>query len=56
MARRAHSSLDNLPALLKQALTAMVVDNAWPSDFQGKQVEGNPRYEDMVEYLSLIHI
>jgi hypothetical protein len=49
MTRRVHSSLDNLPATLRDALTRMVVDNAWPPDFPGEH-KGNPRYEDMVEY------
>jgi hypothetical protein len=49
MARRVHSSLDNLPAAIRETLTRMVVDNAWPSDFPGEH-KGNPRYEDMVEY------
>lgn len=49
MARRAHSSLDRLPAYLRQTLTAMVVDNAWPPDFAGKR-GGKPRFEDIVAY------
>jgi len=49
MARRVHSSIDKLPAALWDALTRMVVDNEWPSDFPGEH-DGNPRYEDMVAY------
>lgn len=49
MAKRTHSSLDKLPAALREALTSMVVDNRWPADFTGER-EGNPQYDDMVEY------
>jgi len=49
--RRTHSSLDNLPADLRQTLTAMIVDNEWPADFSGNR-KGKPRYEDLVAYCS----
>ena len=58
--RRAHSSIDKLPADLREALVCMIVDNAWPVDFprakalgfggDDKEPEGNPRYADMVTY------
>jgi len=47
--RRAHSSIDKLPAGLRDVLTRMIVDNEWPADFKGEQ-EGSPRYEDLVAY------
>jgi len=47
--RRTHSVIDRLPAELRQALTAMVVDGAWPDGCLCRQ-EGKPRYEDMVSY------
>jgi len=53
MSRRVHSSLDNLPAPLRDALTRMVVDNAWPQDWDVKNyglAPGKPRYEDLVSY------
>jgi len=58
--RRAHSSIDKLPAELRETLTRMIVDNEWPDDFpkakalgfggEDKDIEGKPRYEDLVEY------
>ena len=58
--RRTHSSIDRLPVGLREALTAMLVDNQWPDDFparqafgfKGKSSEqiGKPRYEDLVSY------
>ena len=58
--RRAHSSIDRLPADLRDALTRMIVDNEWPADFpfelratlvpDEKGSWGNPRYEDLVAY------
>ncbi len=60
MAKRTHSSLDKLPAELREALTSMVVDNAWPADFPRRkafgfkaddsELIGKPRYEDLVTY------
>lgn len=47
--RRSHSSIDNLPAALRAALTRMIVDNEWPVDYVGER-EGSPRYEDCVLY------
>ena len=61
--RRAHSSIDRLPADLRETLTRMIVDNEWPADFpkakalgfgsEDKDVEGNPRYADLVTYCEL---
>jgi hypothetical protein len=58
--RRIHSSIDKLPAGLRDALTRMIVDNEWPADFppgkmvgfSGKDAElvGTPKYEDLVTY------
>jgi len=58
--RRTHSSIDKLPAKLRDSLTRMLVDNEWPVDFpaqaafgfKGDSAEpvGNPRYEDLVTY------
>ena len=45
--RRTHSTMDLLPAALRETVTSMIVDGAWPEGFPG---EGKPRYEDMVEY------
>jgi len=50
--RRTHSTIDTLPAALRETLTAMLVDNQWPEDFLNRDLltAGNPRYEDLVEY------
>ena len=48
--RRAHSSIDKLPADLRDTLTRMIVDNEWPDDFAGEHADGSPRYEDLVAY------
>ena len=57
--RRTHSSIDRLPAKLRDALTRMIVDNEWPDDFDfnigpvypgWEGQKGNPRYLDLVEY------
>jgi hypothetical protein len=47
--RRVHSSLDKLPADLRDAITRMVVDNEWPVDCKAIH-QGNPRYEDIAAY------
>jgi RNA-binding protein YhbY len=47
--RRVHSSIDKLPAGLRDVLTRMVVDNEWPQDFAGEK-KGKPRFEDIVVY------
>jgi len=47
--RRTHSSIDKLPAGLRDALTAMLIDNIWPDDFPLPH-EGKPCYEDLVIY------
>ncbi len=58
--RRTHSSIDRLPASLRDVLTQMLVDNEWPADFPMQKAlgfkddeakpTGNPRYEDLVTY------
>ncbi len=48
-ARRTHSSIDNLPGELQKALSAMLVDNLWPADFDGKKT-GKPKYIDLEKY------
>jgi len=50
--RRTHSTLDSLPAAVRDALTKMVVDGLWPADCPGEH-EGRPTYDDMVEYCVL---
>lgn len=47
--RRTHSSIDNLPAALREALTAMIVDGLWPDDYKGARL-GKPKYIECVEY------
>jgi len=47
--RRTHSSLDRLPASLRDELVRMLVDNEYPIEFRGDKT-GNPKYEDMVAY------
>lgn len=47
--RRTHSSIDTLPAEIREQLIRMVVDNEWPAGFSGG--EGAPRYEDCCEWL-----
>jgi len=47
--RRTHSSIDTLPAAVRDAMTAMVVDGAWPADYPGRS-EGRPTYEDIVAF------
>jgi hypothetical protein len=47
--RRTHSSIDKLPALLKDELVRMLVDNEYPVEFQGDK-SGTPKYEDLVAY------
>ena len=49
--RRTHSSIDKLPADLRDTLTRMVVDGQWPPDFIADH-EGKPHYEDLVAYCS----
>jgi len=50
--RRVHSSIDALPASLQGKLTAMIVDNTWPADWQGTRT-GKPTYADLVLYCKL---
>lgn len=47
--RRTHSSIDTLPADLRDTLTAMVVDGDWPSDYPAA-ADGKPTYDDLVGY------
>ena len=47
--RRTHSSIDNLPNDLQEALRRMIVDNEYPYDFKGEQ-DGTPTYEDLADY------
>jgi hypothetical protein len=47
--RRTHSSIDKLPALLKDELVRMLVDNEYPIEFHGDKA-GKPKYEDLVAY------
>lgn len=49
---RVHSTIDQLPDDLRDALTRMIVDNQWPADFP-KHIKGKPRYDDLVEYCKL---
>lgn len=51
--RRTHSTVDKLPAALRDAITRMVVDGAWPDDFPLGKKDGKPRYEDVVNYCEL---
>ena len=52
--RRTHSSIDTLPAGLRDTITAMIVDGVWPDDFPAPpDYEGKPRYEDIVTYCQL---
>lgn len=58
--RRTHSTIEKLPAGLRETLTRMLVDNEWPADFNfsfhephyvgEEQYKGNPRYIDLVYY------
>jgi len=50
MKRRAHSSIDRLPASLREQLARMLVDNEWPADFVS-HFDGHPRLEDCVAYV-----
>jgi hypothetical protein len=47
--RRTHSSLDKLPASLRDELVRMLVDNEYPIEFHGDRT-GKPKYEDLVSY------
>jgi len=49
--RRSHSTIDTLPADLRDILVRMVVDGQWPPDFDGPgERQGKPRYEDLAAY------
>ena len=47
--RRTHSSIERLPAPLRDTLTRMLVDNEWPADWPLSRI-GTPRYEDLAAY------
>lgn len=52
--RRTHSTIDTLPAELRETITAMIVDAVWPDDFPSPpDYSGKPRYEDVVTYCQL---
>lgn len=61
--RRTHSSIEKLPSAIRDAITRMIVDNEWPSDFpkerafgfskEKAELTGSPRYEDVVSYCIL---
>ena len=54
MPRRTHSSIDTLPAELREAITAMIVDRVWPEDYPSPpDYSGKPRYEDVVTYCQM---
>ena len=54
MPRRTHSSIDTLPAEIREAITAMIVDRVWPEDYPSPpDYSGKPRYEDVVTYCQL---
>lgn len=51
--RRTHSTIDKLPANLRETLTRMIVDNYWPQDWDIAHYglyTGNPRYIDLRNY------
>jgi len=50
--RRTHSTIDKLPAGLRETLTRMLVDNEWPDDITG-HYDGDPRYKDLALYCKL---
>lgn len=49
MSRRTHSTIDSLPAAVREVLTAMIVDGDWPSNFPAGH-DGKPTYDDLVDY------
>ena len=54
MVRRIHSSIDKLPAEIREAITTMIVDGVWPEDYPPPpDYSGKPRYEDVVTYCQL---
>jgi hypothetical protein len=55
MTRRTHSTIDQLPADLRETITRMVVDSQWPDDYTPADDadaanNGKPRYVDIVAY------
>ena len=51
MTRRVHNFVDKLPIALREAITQMLVDNIWPSDFKDRpDYIGKPRYLDIIIY------
>jgi hypothetical protein len=61
--RRVHSSIDKLPADLRDALTRMLIDNIWPAGFEPARERdpktgidlpaGKPTYQDMCDYCAM---
>jgi len=60
--RRVHSSIDNLPANVRDMLTRMVVDNIFPAGFEPDRTDpktgdslplGRPTYQDMCDYCAM---
>ncbi len=47
--RRTHSSIDKLPADLRDAVTRMIVDFEWPVDCKCMN-NGKPTYENVADY------
>ena len=49
--RRTHSSIDELPQGMREAINAMIVDGEWPEGWaRPDDAKGKPRYEDIVAY------
>ena len=47
--RRTHSSIDKLPAELRDTLRSMIIDGQWPAGYE-PDYDGRPRYQDVVAY------
>jgi len=47
--RRTHSSIDSLPAALRDTITRMVTEGLWPADVHISS-DGKPTYQDIVDY------
>ena len=51
MAKRTHSTIDKLPADLRETITRMVTDGLWPDGFDNEaERHGTPTYGDIVVY------
>ncbi|RKY06888.1 MAG: hypothetical protein DRP56_06610, partial [Planctomycetota bacterium] len=49
MSKRTHSTIDKLPADLRETITRMVTDGLWPDGFDNeKDRHGKPTYGDIV--------